>query len=217
MTPAKQGDFFSEDDNTRDELLTQSERARGVHDLRALELREPERFAMIRDAVTAQALSVREISAMYKCSFSTIRQMRALLGIAGASTVALKENLGRRFAGIVHASQERIAEAFADPEERKKISPKDAAIIAGISSQNALVMLGEANQIIEHRDAPTLADLDQLAQAIEAESMDSVAGATGTKGGANDGAMGGGLVGEGAKVAPIEQAGTDQKASGSDV
>lgn len=219
MNPARQGqgDFFTEDAARLDELREQSERARGVYTLERLKTREPERFQWIVAAVQEGRLSVREICSMYDCSDKTVTAIRKELELQSVPVTTVKERLGRRFAGIVHASQERIAEAFADPAERKKITPKDAAIIAGISSQNALVMLGEANRIVEHRDAPTLSDLDQLAQAIEAESMDSVAGATGTKGGANDGAMGGGLVGEGATVAPIEQAGTDHKASGSDV
>lgn len=65
------------------------------------------------------------------------------------SIETVRNSLGRVGLDVSRLSLEEIRSRLADPEERKKISAKDLAVIHGIATTNAQLMLGGATARIE--------------------------------------------------------------------
>jgi hypothetical protein len=100
-------------------------------------------------ALIGRGLGYREIGEV--CSVST----NTVCGVAWRERIpveTIRERIGRIGLDVAQLSLEAIRDILADPEARKKIPAKDLAIIHGISTTNAQLMLGGATS--RHEELP---------------------------------------------------------------
>lgn len=108
----------------------------------------------------ARELPYREISEVCGVSSNTV------CGIAWRERVSIetqRQLIGRLGFDVARLSLEAIRDRLSDPEQTKKISAKDLAVIHGIATTNAQLLLGGATARIESPDVKPPSHDDYLA------------------------------------------------------
>lgn len=165
-----------------DEVLRASEQARGIHTAERFFALEPEKATKVAEFVRDGAMSGAEIARVCHCSRNTVAAVRRKMYAAGVVSVEqLNKGRAAAWADVEAQSKDRILEIFADPEQRAKVSAKDAAIIAGISAEKLALTTGQATARVEIVGA----DLAEIERLIEAEVIEThlAEGVEGEKGG----------------------------------
>lgn len=142
---------------------------------------QPETVQRIQ-GLLAEGVGILRISRIVKVSPSTV------IAVRDQSVVEIENQarvVGRTAMSIAHQSLDAIQEAIDDPERRRKVSPRDWAIIAGVTVDKAQLLAG----------MPTSINLNvaaELPSHEDYERMVSGMGQGGDGGLAKGGAAGGG-------------------------
>lgn len=100
-------------------------------------------------SLLARGLPYREISEI--CGVS-VNSVCAISLREGTPIETLRERIGRIGLDVAFLTMEAIRDLLADPEWRRVASIKDLAIVHGIATTNAQLLLGGATQRIESND-----------------------------------------------------------------
>lgn len=150
--------------------MFESEEARGRFTGERLFSRDPERYREIV-SLLAEGMSCRSIARLTKTSINTVMAVRDR---EPAIIEADKQLIGRRMRGVVRMLAEKVQESL---EEGHIVinnvrDLQTAAVAAGILTDKSELLLGGATSRVERRDLETVGDLDQLWEALPAETVD---------------------------------------------
>lgn len=120
----------------------------------------------------ARGETYREIADICQVSTQTVT------GVAYREQIpveTLRERLGRVGLDVARLSAEALLEILSDPVLRAKISAKDLAVIHGIMTSNAQLVLGGATARVEHRDVEAPGHDDYLRMVEQAKQAAALA------------------------------------------
>lgn len=140
--------------------------ARGRFTGERLFLSNPKLYRAIAKLL-ARGETYREIADICQVSTQTVT------GVAyreGVPVETLRERLGRIGLDVARLSLEAMLELLSDPETRKKVGPKDLAVIFGIATSNSQLLLGGATARVETRDVSEPGHEDYLCMIAEAQA-----------------------------------------------
>lgn len=175
--PTAQRDMISDGalgDGWTDEFAPNEASARPEVTLEQFILRRPGTHAMALKLIAADVLSSREICTLLRVSPATLDALRFSVSLG-----AEKERQGKMFSRAARMAGELAIEKMSDPEEAKKISVYQAALVAGIFTDKGQLLLGGATS----RTESVAVKVDAKGFATwQAEMMGSGGAAPGAKG-----------------------------------
>lgn len=120
----------------------------------------PETAKQIQSLI-AEGIGILRISRICKVSPSTVIAVRDR---SAGEIENQARQVGRTAMSIANQSLDAIQEAIDDPERRRKVSPRDWAIIAGVAVDKAQLLAGLPTSIslVAHAELPTHEDYEQM-------------------------------------------------------